>query len=118
MPHLGLFHLLTRGGEVFRVLNSCVGPLGLIEAQVEAMPESAGEIRVEAIDWCRRVLAAIVERVGVEVLPAPLALDDPRWVSYRLSELLPLTTEVRQQLLEERDDGLRLGRLADLLRAS
>jgi hypothetical protein len=117
MPHLGLFQLRTRGVEVFRVLDSRVGPLGLIEARVERLPETAGEIREEAAGLCRRVLEAIVERVGAEFLPSPLALDEPRWVSYRLSELLPLTAEDKQHLLEERDDGRRLERLVDLLRA-
>ena len=117
MPHLGLFQLRTRGVEVFRVLDSCVGPMGLIEARVERLPESAGDIREEAAGLCRRVLEAIVERIGAEFLPAPLALDDPRWVSYRLSELLPLAAEDKQRLLEERDDSRRLERLVDLLRA-
>lgn len=117
MPHLGLFQLRTCGESVFRVLDSSVGALGLIEAQVEDLPESAGEIRPEAAGLCRRVLEAIVERVGTQLLPAPLALEDPRWVSYRLAELLPLASEERQRLLEEREDSRRLERLVDLLRA-
>ncbi len=117
MPHLGLFQLRARGVEVFRVLDSRVDRLGLIEARIERLPESIGEIREEAAGLCRRVLEAIVERVGEQSLPAPLSLDDPRWVSYRLSELLPLTAEDRQRVLEERDDGRRVERLVDLLRA-
>jgi hypothetical protein len=118
IPHLGLFQLRTRGVDVFRILDSRVSNLGLIEANVEPLPESAGEIREEALGLCRRVLAAIVERIDAGVLPAPHAFEDPRWVSYRLCELLPLTAEDRQQLLEERQDARRLERLVDLLRAA
>lgn len=117
MPHVGLFHLRTRGVEVFRVLDSRVGPTGLIEAGIELLPETAGEISGEAAGLCRRVLEAIVERVGSGAIPAPVAFDEPRWVSYRLSELLPLAPADRQLLLEERDDGRRLERLVELLRA-
>jgi Lon protease-like protein len=41
----------------------------------------------------------------------PLAYDDPRWISYRLADVLPLRLEEKQDLLELRDDGSRIERL-------
>jgi len=35
MPHLGLFHLMTEGGSVFRILEQWSGRTGLLHAQVD-----------------------------------------------------------------------------------
>ena len=35
MPHLGLFHLMTEGGSVFRILEQWSSRSGLLHAQVE-----------------------------------------------------------------------------------
>lgn len=67
---------------------------------------------------CRRVLEQIVGRIGTEYFFAPLAYDDPRWVSYRLAEVLPLASQEKQALLETRDDYQRLLRLHGLLKSS
>ena len=115
MPHVGLFNLQTRGAAVFRILDRTVGPQGLVHANVDMLPESAGQPDEELAALCRRILQSIAERVGSEVFHAPLALDDPRWVSYRLAELLPIDLADRQSLLEERDDARRIARLAELL---
>jgi Lon protease-like protein len=64
------------------------------------------------------VLEQIVSRLGTEYFFPPLAYDDPRWVSYRLAEVLPLALEEKQALLEIRDDRERLMRLYGLLKSS
>ena len=75
---------------------------------LEEVPGSTNE---ESLDLCRRVLEQIVGRLGTDYFFAPLAYDDPRWVSYRLAEMLPLALEEKQTLLEARDDHERLVRL-------
>src|SRR5581483_353034 len=117
MPHVGLFHLQTRGVAVFRTLDRVVGPQGLVRASVEMLPETAGQADEELAALCRRILQSIAERVGSEVFHAPLAFDDAGWVSYRLAELLPIDLAERQSLLEERNDARRIARLAALLQA-
>jgi Lon protease-like protein len=113
MPHPGLFHLLARGGERFRIREMQVSPSQLISATVEPLPPDAP---CEAVDpLCREVLEAIIERVGAERFPAPARLDDASWVGYRLAEVLPLERSVRQALLEMTDPGRRLERLRGLL---
>jgi uncharacterized protein len=118
MPHLGVFHLKAKGAQRFRIRNQTARPDGLIRAEIEVMEEVSGNGSNAAMDLCRRVLEQIVSRLGSEVFFAPLAFDDPRWVSYRLAEVLPLAPEDKQALLEARDDCERLDRLHKLLKSS
>jgi uncharacterized protein len=113
MPHPGLFHLVARGDERFRIRDMQVAANHLISAAVEPI---APDAPVEAVDpLCREVLQAIVDRVGAERFPAPLRLDDAAWVGYRLAEVLPLEAKFKQELLELTDAGTRLERLRALL---
>jgi Lon protease-like protein len=111
MPHLGVFHLQTRGQRAFRILRHTTHSDGLIRADIELLAEGAGEVRPESFALCRRVLEQIIEKVGSDYFCPPLAYDDPRWISYRLAEVLPLELEEKQRLLELRDDGERLRHL-------
>ena len=112
MPHPGLFHLVARGGERFRIREMEVAPSHLISATVDPIPPDAPG----AVDpLCRDVLKAIVEQVGAGRFPAPLRLDDAGWVGYRLAELLPLPSSEQQALLELTDAAARLDRLRALL---
>lgn len=113
MPQLGVFHLLVRGGDRFRIRETQVAPNQLISAAVEPIPPDPPAREVDAL--CREVLAALIERLGAERFAAPVRLDDAAWVGYRLAELLPLELTVKQQLLEMRDAEQRLARLRALL---
>jgi Lon protease-like protein len=112
MPQLGLFHLLARGGERFRILESRVAPNGLMSASVERI--AADDQPAEVDPACRQVLKILIDRIGESKFPKPLALDDASWVGYRLAEVLPLDGKVKQSLLELTDAGKRL----ELLRAA
>jgi Lon protease-like protein len=118
MPHLGVFHLKARGQQRFRIRSQTTQPSGLIRAEIELLEEVAGSANEESLVLCRRVLEQIVSRLGTGYFFAPLAYDDPRWVSYRLAEVLPLALEEKQALLETRDDRERLMRLYRLLKSS
>ena len=115
MPHLGVFHLQTRGQHPFRIMQQTTQADGLIRAEIELLEETAGAIRQESFALCRRALEQIIEKIGAEYFSPPLAYDDPRWTSYRLAEVLPLDLEERQGLLELRNDGERLQRLCACL---
>ena len=111
MPHLGVFHLQTRGQQPFRILRHTTQSDGLIQADVEFLAEAVGEVSPESFALCRRVLEQIVEKVGADYFFPPLNFDDPRWTSYRLAEVLPLEAQDKQGLLALRDDGARLEQL-------
>jgi Lon protease-like protein len=118
MPHLGVFHLKAKGQQPFRIRNQTTQPSGLIRAEIELLEEVSGSVNEESLVLCRRVLEQIVSRLGTEYFFPPLAYDDPRWVSYRLAEVLPLALEEKQVLLETLDDRERLMRLYRLLKSS
>lgn len=97
MPHPGMFHLLARGGERFRILATSAASNGLMSATVELLPAVTA---VEPDAACLAVLKRLMEKIGVENFPQPAKMDDAAWVVYRLAEVLPLDARQRQQILE------------------
>jgi len=112
MPQLGVFHLVTRGSDRFRIIETRVAASGLVSATVAVFPPESPAAMDPA---CQQVLKVIIEKAGAGLFPAPLDLDDPAWVSWRLAEVLPLELPVRQQLLEIEDTAARLARLRQIL---
>jgi hypothetical protein len=113
MPQLGVFQLLARGGERFRIRETRVQPNQLIAASTEALPSDTGRDRVDPT--CGGLLRAIIDKAGAERFPAPVRLDDAAWVGFRLAEVLPMEAATRQQLLELTDAQERLARLKRIL---
>lgn len=113
MPQLGVFQLLARGGERFRIREMQVQPNQLVVAAVEAMAPDTGREPVDP--ECGNLLRMIIEKAGAERFPAPLRLDDAAWVGYRLAEVLPVDAATRQGLLELTDAQQRLARLRRML---
>lgn len=109
MPRLGLFSLLVRGGDRFRIVTTRVAANGLVCAEVEPLPAENTDAPVDPA--CRRILEAVIEKAGAERFPAPIRLDDAAWVAYRLAELLPLELALKQQILELTDAAERFARL-------
>jgi hypothetical protein len=109
MPQLGLFHLVARGSDRFRLLDTSVAKNGLMTGVIERLgPDRPAESLDTA---CREVLELIIERIGTSDSTAPVQLDDASWVGFRLAELLPLDSHVKQELLELRDAAERLARI-------
>jgi len=103
MPHLGLFHLVTEGRDIFRVLEQWVSRTGLLCGQVELDEPAPALALPDAFRPLAQLLETIIGKVGAERFPAPPRLDDAAWVAYRLAESLPLEAGLRQRLLEARD---------------
>ena len=62
------------------------------------------------------LLQQAIDQVGGEFSKAPPSrFDDAAWVSWRLAELLPLSDEQRQLLLQENDPHARLDQLLALM---
>jgi len=115
VPHPNLFALLARGGERFRVLDTTVNSSGLIIGKIEMLPEAGTDTEMD--EACEEVLRLAIKRAGADSVPGPIQLDDPLWVSYRLAEILPITPQEKQALLEITDTGARLAKLRELLLA-
>jgi uncharacterized protein len=113
----GLLGLLCLGESVFRVQSRQTQPDGLLVAQVTWVPSQPNV----AIDPRFARLSLALREVLPNLPPAyaniPRNFEDAEWVSYRLLELMPLTSGQRQESLENHDPEQRLAWLAPMLPA-
>lgn len=136
MPEFGVLLLNTRGGGRFRIIETRTRPSQLIEARTEAIAEegdegpsadAGDEAAGAALPLCANVLRVLIDdlqqRVQQEAadgfinpFPEPHRLDDAGWVANRWSEMLPISLEDKQALLEMSDAKARLQRVEQYLR--
>ena len=89
--------------------------MGLISATIECLANDREVAPEETL--CSDVLKAIIEKIGAEHFPSPHRFDDAAWIGYRLSEVLPIGLDVKQQLLRMTDPQARLSQLGQILSA-
>ncbi|AXQ31630.1 peptidase S16 [Solimonas sp. K1W22B-7] len=106
VPSPGLFTLGTTGETRFRILNRWAEADGLLRARVELIAVPAPLALPERFQLLGQLLGSLIDDIGSEHFPEP-RLDDGIWVGCRLAELLPVTPERKQRLLEI-DDPLAL----------
>jgi Lon protease-like protein len=115
MREQGILNLKTRGEQRFRILDRETGPQGLITADIELIPPDA-RIPVPAkFAACAQLLEMVVLDQGPSVFIEPHAFNDAAWVSYRLTEILPVPLVAKQRLLELTDSLARLSILQRFL---
>ena len=112
----GLLGILTRGTRRFRISATSTRDNGLLMGRVEALRmEEPVELPLEF-----SVLATIVARYmeqAHEQFPdfKPAQLENAVFVAYRLAELLPISSQEKQSLLEMDDVMERLAMLQRVL---
>ena len=116
MPQPGILHIQTQALERIVVRTTQQQPNGLLIAEVDdvsAEPAVAvpGELALSA-----EVLYQIIAELGMEKFAQPHDYNNAAWIGYRLSEVLPLKLNIRQNLLEMNDSLARLAILTDFLR--
>jgi Lon protease-like protein len=112
----GLLGVSARGADRFRVEHTRRQDDGLMLASVSLLPEPPASALPESFSVLGQVLARFLDRLGPDYAAVtPELLDDAAWVGYRLSELLPLSTIEKQNLLELNDPFERLQDLLDIL---
>ena len=136
MPEFGVLLLNTRGGERFRIIEIRTLQSQLIEARIEVLPEETTETANpappansanESLPLCANVLRVIIADLQqraqaddgddiIEAFPEPHRLDDAGWVANRWAEMLPISLEEKQQLLEMHDASERLRQVESYLR--
>ena len=115
MPQLGVFHLQVEGLQRFRILSSMVEKNGLISATIEPLDNDSEVAPQETL--CSEVLKAIIEKIGADHFPSPHRFDDAAWIGYRLSDVLPISLDLKQQMLRMTDPQARLSELGKILSA-
>jgi Lon protease-like protein len=111
MPHLGLFHLVCNGEQIFRIVEHWTQKNGLMRALVELRDPPLPYALPAEYSGLGELLGKIIDKFGEERFPAPVQLDDADWVAWRLTEVLPIELELKQQLLEAHDAVPRLEQL-------
>lgn len=111
----GLLQLRLRGHRRFRVRGTRVRDNGLVEAEVDwCAPDPVAELQPQHA-LLGEVLRRILEQFEADLAIPERRFDEAAWVGWRLAELLPLTMEQRQRLLEEDDPDLRLDAMLELI---
>ena len=101
MTQTGILNIVVRGGRCFRVGRTHVRPDQLLVGEVEFQPQEPAAGLPVAHDDLRELLAKILEQLGEQYYFPPAQLADAGWVAHRLTELLPLPSDLKQQVLEQ-----------------
>ncbi|MGF6644487.1 Lon protease-like protein [Paraburkholderia sp. GAS33] len=112
----GMLLIRARGTRRFRLLSHRVEASGLLVGMAEPLPDDVpleGNELLAKFGACAEVLERIIATIrerDPDSLPfaEPFKLEDPTWVSNRLSEVLPIALRARQKLMELPDAGARI----------
>lgn len=112
----GLLGIVAHGGARFRVERTRVRADGLVRGDVRPWPDEPVLDVPPEFGLLPSILERLVETLGPHWQDAPRSgYDDASWVGFRMAELLPLTNDERQRLLELTDPLQRLAELRDIL---
>lgn len=112
----GILGVTVRGERRFRILSRAVQPNQLIVAEVELLPPEATAPVPEPYAFLVRLLEDIIAQLGHPYVNLPKKYHEANWVGARLTELLPLRLDQKQDLLQLDDPLMRLERLTAILR--
>ena len=112
----GMLLIRARGTPRFRLLSHRAEASGLLVGMAEPLPDDVpleGNELLAKFGACAEVLERIIATIrerDPDSLPfaEPFKLEDPTWVSNRLSEVLPIALRARQKLMELADAGARI----------
>lgn len=112
----GLLGIVVEGGARFCVRRTRARADGQLRGSVDWWPEErAAQVPVE-LALLQTIGERLVDIMAPQFKDVPrTCYDDARWLGYRLAELMPLTNEERQRLLEMVDPLQRLAELRDIL---
>ena len=116
MPQPGILHIQTQALERFVVRSSHSEASGLRIGEVDDVSAEPAIVLPEELTLAAEVLYQIINELGTDKFTQPHDYNNATWVSYRLSEVLPLKLSVRQNLLEMNDSIARLTILTDFLK--
>jgi uncharacterized protein len=111
----GLLGITVRGEERFRILRSWVQPDQLLMAEVEPLPEPDAVAMPEEFLDLAALLDNLLTELGQPYAGLPRDSGNATWVGARLAELLPVSLEAKQQMLESEDPLSRLFMLRDAM---
>lgn len=111
----GLLAITVQGSSRFRVVTSHVRSNRLQEAEVETIDDNDDEELPVQFHLLSEILQQIADKYQINLTDERERYLDANWVGCRLSELLPLDLNKKQQLLEIDDPVVRLDKIQSLL---
>lgn len=111
----GRLNVTVAGGAVVRVLEQTSGRMYL-SAWVEEVADEAPDAPDELRDEVRDLFARLVAEIAGEGNAPPIRDDIP--FSYALAGMIEMPAEPKQDLLECRDEEVRLSMVRDILAAA
>jgi Lon protease-like protein len=127
MQELGVLLIRTEGGMRFRIREKRILADQRLEARVDMIDDDPAVSVTAAHVECAKALKTVIDDVdrkgrqehGAEFVSPfthPARLDDAAWVANRWCEILPISLDARQKLLEMEGAGSRLAVVHDFLR--
>lgn len=115
MPQAGVLEIRSLGETRFRIRERRIGANGLVRASVDEMPADTDSEPPPSFGDCvellRRVVADIEQRESDPArrpIQRPYRFESSSWIGNRFSELLPIPSRAKQQLMELDDALARL----------
>lgn len=106
----GLLGIVVEGGDRFTLESTQVRPDKLMTGDVAVVPPDPIQPVPDDYQHLADLLQELIDQAGPLYAAMEHKFEDSGWVSYRLSELLPIAVEDKQRLLETSSpyDRLRL----------
>ena len=121
-PQPGLMVIRAQGEQRFRITSSDQLRHGLWVANVERVTADIGVPVPEDLKATADALARLIQSLQLKAgangqmpLAGPYRLDDCGWVANRWCELLPLSVQLKQRLMELDNPLVRLELVSDVL---
>ena len=111
----GLLGITARGEQRFRVLRTWVERNRLVMGEVAYLDEPPATPLPEEFLGLAALLERLLSELGPPYADLPRDADNAAWVGARLAELLPVSLEIKQQMLECDDPLSRLFMLRDAM---
>ena len=106
----GLLGIVVEGGDRFALETTQMRPDKLLIGDIAVVPPDPIQPVPNAYQHLATLLQELIDQAGALYATMDQDFEDSSWVSYRLSELLPIAAEDKQRLLESSSafDRLRL----------
>lgn len=114
-PQPDRFKLMATGENRFQIQHSWRMDDGLLMARVRLLEPPDPLPVPDAYSHLADLLEQAMHQIGDAQFPSPKRLEDAAWVANRLTELLPVTPERKQQVLECEDPATSLHKVEQML---
>lgn len=111
----GLLGITATGQQRFLLASSRRQDDGLMIGNVELLPEEPEFALPEEYGPLAHILSGVLDDLGRLYESLEKHYDDAGWVSYRFSEILPISPEQKQAFLESADPLMRLNEIRKVL---